>query len=213
MGGVGSGRRSSSHRRFAEAVPSIDANVLQREGRLRPGVSTVALLQPGAEDVCVLADDDSVRLSRSIATQDGAEHLRQGVGLLRRPCKFGGARSYFVCSGVGTGKRCGRSVVKLYATNRYFVCRHCLGLVYASQYEDGWLRAKRRARKARGRIAHSGGNDAALPASKPKHMHRRTFAALTAAAQCATADADWFLISHFLKIEAGMERQRDRLDP
>jgi len=67
-------------------------------------------------------------------------------------CRFGGARPYFVCPGVVNGITCGRRVAKLYGAGTYFLCRHCYRLAYASQREDRYDRALRRANNIRMRI-------------------------------------------------------------
>ena len=64
------------------------------------------------------------------------------IPIVHVPCRFGGSRPYFVCpgtviSGTGSGTTnastgaaatattgCGRRVIKLYLSNRYFLCRH-----------------------------------------------------------------------------------------
>jgi hypothetical protein len=43
------------------------------------------------------------------------------------------------------GIACGRRVAKLHGPGRYFLCRHCYRLGHASQVEDRWDRALRRA--------------------------------------------------------------------
>jgi hypothetical protein len=146
-------------------------------------------LSSGDEDVGVLADHEGLRLSHRLSIAGGVVSVQQGVGLVRRPCHLGGERTYFVCSGVGTGRACGRRAVKLYAPGRYFLCRHCLGLAYASQNEDAWGRAQLRASRTRKRIARDADINAPLPFVKPKHMHWRTFSRLHAEADKAQAQA------------------------
>ena len=53
---------------------------------------------------------------------------------------------------------CGRRVAKLYGPGRYFVCRHCYRLAYASQSEDAQRRSMRRASKIRQRLVGNAGN-------------------------------------------------------
>jgi hypothetical protein len=65
-------------------------------------------------------------------------------------------------------------VIKLYLARRYFLCRHCGQIVYASPYEQPWQRAFRRANKARQRLDFAG---VAVP-EKPKRMTVRTYARL-----------------------------------
>jgi hypothetical protein len=84
-------------------------------------------------------------------------------------CNFGGERPWFVCP----GEACGRRAAILYRNEEcHFLCRSCLELSYLSQHEDSLSRARRRALKIRARL----GVDLA---TRPKGMHRTTFARLS----------------------------------
>ena len=78
--------------------------------------------------------------------------------IARIPCRLGGERPYFVCM-------CGRRAIKLYAGGRYFRCRRCCDLAHASQNEDGWGRARRRALKRNGASAATATLTARFPSS------------------------------------------------
>ena len=67
------------------------------------------------------------------------------------------------------GVACRRRVGKLYGAGRYFLCRHCYRLAHASQHEDEWGRALRRANKIRRRL----GGEPCLEASPVEHPHFR----------------------------------------
>jgi hypothetical protein len=90
---------------------------------------------------------------------------------------------------VVNGIACGQRVAKLHGPGRYFVCRYCYRLAYASQSESDWDRAVRRAGKIRERL---GGNpDTAEPFPKrPKGMWQRTYSQLTERAFKAEVEAD-----------------------
>jgi hypothetical protein len=90
------------------------------------------------------------------------------------PCRFGGVRTYFICPGVVNGVTCGRRVAKLHGPERYFLCRHCYRLAHASQNENAWDRAMRRANKIRQRLGGDPGMTAPFP-PKPKGKWRRTY--------------------------------------
>ena len=102
------------------------------------------------------------------------ENIAETVRIVRVACRFGGARPYFVCPGVVNGIACGRRVAKLQGPGRYFLCRHCYRLGHASQIEDPWERALRRANKIRQRLGGDLGMAAPLPA-RPEGMWRRTY--------------------------------------
>ena len=80
---------------------------------------------------------------------------------------FGGRRRWFECPG------CGRPCRVLYGGGR-FLCRLCLRLRYASQYETAGGRARVRAQKLRTRLGGSANLLVAFP-TRPKHMQARTY--------------------------------------
>jgi hypothetical protein len=66
---------------------------------------------------------------------------------------------------------CGRRVVRLYLTQRYFLCRQCSQLVHVTPYELPWQRALRRANKLRRRLGVGPGVSTALAAPpKPRFI-------------------------------------------
>ena len=106
--------------------------------------------------------------------------LREAVGaiprIVHRRCRFGGSRAFFICPGPGNGT-CGRRITKVQFSHRYFLCRHCNQLSYASQYEQPWKRALRRANKLKQRLGINVGIAEPFP-DKPKGMWTRTYGSL-----------------------------------
>ena len=98
------------------------------------------------------------------------------IPIVHLPCRFGGSRVYFLCPGP-RGTDCGRRVTKLHLSNRYFLCRHCTKLAYASQFETSWQRALRRANKLKQRLGIGVGIAEPFP-DKPKGMWVRTYDSL-----------------------------------
>lgn len=178
MGGFGSGRPSGFGRDTVESCRSIDVNRLHRVGCLCPGRrggwewkqdgERVAWIAMKAEESCLVLIY-SYRLSG-----EEWQSVEEPVPIVRVPCRFGGTRPYFICPGVVNGIACGRRVVKLYGPGRYFLCRHCYRLAYASQSEDTWNRTLRKANKIRMRLGGDPGMASLLP-ERPKGMWRRTY--------------------------------------
>jgi hypothetical protein len=58
------------------------------------------------------------------------------VQLVATPCNYGSKRWWFVCPEAPNGISCNRRVLKLYLRDgKYFGCRHCCNLTYASAQE------------------------------------------------------------------------------
>ena len=117
---------------------------------------------------------------------------------------------------------CGRRVTKLYLLNRYFACRHCHRLVYASRYEQRpEQRALRRIDKVRQRfgpiaqgLASAGIPGIADAPERPKWMPVDVYARLLdelLRAETQAAEANTARIQRLLtQLEASEERARRR---
>ena len=93
-----------------------------------------------------------MHLSYTVRVGDGGcEEMAETISIVHLRCRFGGSRAYFICPG-RDGTECGRRITKLHLSRRYFLCRHCNQLAYASQYERPWQRALRRANKLKQRL-------------------------------------------------------------
>lgn len=175
MGGYRSGRRRWRNRGTVEATRSLDLNQLNRAGCLEPGWQgrvpfTISGKVLDSADVHV--GFDHVSLSFQTCDARGRHHkTRQIIRMAHVRCRFGGSRKFFRCPGVVDGVACGRRVLKLYwPDGGYILCRHCHRLTFASQSEDQWDRAYRRAGKLKERL----GGEVGL-FDRPQRMHRRTF--------------------------------------
>ena len=171
MGGWGSGQRYSS-RGTTDDHYHLDVRSLQRGGWLRAGVSSISRwTRRGVEfgSIGTRAETDQLILKyRNQHHGEPWESLEYPVRLERTRCHYGGERVWFLCPARG----CGRRVAILYC-HRYFVCRHCLGLVYESQRQSVSDRADARAWAIRERCG--GWGCLFDPVLRPKGMHRRTF--------------------------------------
>jgi hypothetical protein len=123
---------------------SIDVGKLNRNGCLVTGWAGSWQWTRDSNQVATIgltAHQGSLRLTYRWRLADNEwNDVEERVGIVWRNCPFGGRRPLFHCPGVVNGRTCGRSVLKLYGVGRYFLCRHCYRLSYASQSEDPWDR-------------------------------------------------------------------------
>jgi hypothetical protein len=188
MGGLGSGRSSSLGRDTVESCRSIDVNRLHREGCLTADhCGSWQWIHDGEKvaSIGIRAEEERLVLNYRYRGYDGEwEDVTEPVPIVQVPCRYGGSRPYFRCPGVTNGIACGRRVTKLYGKGRYFLCRHCYRLTYASQSEGAGDRALRRAGKIRMRLGGDPGTLSPFPA-RPKGMWRRTYRRLRREAEMA----------------------------
>jgi hypothetical protein len=180
MGGLGSGRRKDRARKTVESHLTLDVNLLSEKGCLRPGCSSICQWIVSNEVVSINLRAEAERLSLSYNVQVGngeRQDIVETISIVRLRCRFGGSRAYFICPGPGGGTDCGRRIVKLHLSRRYFLCRRCNHLAYASQYEQPRQRALRRVNKLRERLGIGVGIAEPLP-DKPKGMWARTYGCL-----------------------------------
>jgi hypothetical protein len=158
----------------------IDVNQLSDKGCLRPGCTSTCRWIVGNEVVSLKlrAEAERLLLFYAVRVGDGKwEDMTETIPIVYLRCRFGGSRAYFICPGPGGGTDCGRRMIKLHLSRRYFLCRRCNRLAYASQYEHPWQRALRRANKLRQRLGIAAGIAEPLP-DKPKGMWVRTYGCL-----------------------------------
>ena len=180
MGGFLSGRRKDRARKTVESYLMLDVNQLSEKGCLRTGSSSTCQWVLGNEifSINLRAEAGRVHLAYTARVGDGGcEEMAETISIVHLRCRFGGSRAYFICPGPGDGTECGRRITKLHLSRRYFLCRHCNRLAYASQFERPWQRALRRASKLKQRLGVGGGIAEPLP-DKPKGMWTRTYGCL-----------------------------------
>jgi hypothetical protein len=178
VGGLGSGRPSGTWRSKVEDCRSLDVNQLHREGCLRPGWAGIWQWTRDGERVAWIelrAELGRLHLTYRLRVGGGDwQDVAESVHIVRVACRYGGTRPYFECPGVVNGRACGRRVSKLYGHGRYFLCRHCCRLVYASQSEGELERALRRANTIKQRLGGEPGLAYSFP-RRPRGMWRRTY--------------------------------------
>jgi hypothetical protein len=159
-----------------ESYLTLDVDQLAKKGCLRPGWSGTCRWTDGNEVVSInlRAEAKRLHLSYPVRVEDRERrHITDTIPIVRLPCRFGGDRAYFLCPGP-RGTDCGRRTTKLHLSNRYFLCRDCSQLAYASQYEQPWQLALRRANKLKQRLGIAVGIAEPFP-DKPKGMWVRTY--------------------------------------
>jgi hypothetical protein len=180
MGGMGSGRHwYLNAKNTTDDYRAIDVRRWNREGLLKPGESFIWTWLRN-EDVLasinVTTESDKVVLDYKHRNRGGEwEDISYSVHLDWTECNYGGRRPWLLCPAHGCGKR----VAKLYG-GKIFACRHCYGLVYASQREALHDRAIRHVNKIRERLEWEPGFLNGKGFAKPKGMHWRTFERLCA---------------------------------
>ena len=117
---------------------SVDLAWLRRRDMLTPGkTASLAWSKCGHEtgSIRIVAELDGVRLLYRATARDGAPiDVNELVPFVYTPTQFGGRRAWFQCLA------CKRGCRVIYG-GRYFRCRRCYGLAYASQRESYFQRA------------------------------------------------------------------------
>ena len=171
MGGRGSGRRTSygGKSETHDAMP-LDIRKLTRKGLLVPGNSLSYKWSVNDQQVAGISIrvEFNYGLMLSYRVKSTGEVVEQLVQTQTSPCHLGGQRRWFTCPG------CNKKVAMLYAPGKYFACRLCGGLAYATQKEGIGDRASRRADKLRNRLGWEAGilNGSGC---RPKGMHKSTY--------------------------------------
>jgi hypothetical protein len=169
------GRPAYGGRATSESRKSIDVRRWHREGQLHAGQRFSCSWTRGGTPsgtISVQTEPDAVVLTfryRS-STDTEWESVEQRVPITWTACHLGGRRPWFRCG----GQSCGRRVALLYLADKFFACRRCCGLPYASQQESLWCRGLRKAQKIRARLGGSPNMAEVFPA-RPKGMHCRTY--------------------------------------
>jgi hypothetical protein len=186
MGGLGSGdylrwctksTTGSQHR--------VDMREMRQQGRLEQGKT--GWLSWTRNDKQTRSISYRVKADCLILNYRwGWEDVQETVMFDWTACNYGGKRAWFLCPG------CNRRVAVLYGAGRYFLCRHCYNLTYASQQVQRYERLMMKARAIRESLGGSINLSLPFP-EKPKGMHWGTYQRLREEAEQAYR-LSWLLI-------------------
>jgi hypothetical protein len=184
MGGYFSGNSEPRYgvKDLADQCIDLDINWLNREDSYKPGSSFSLHWQDSQgndeSSISLKVKEKDLKISYffNAETNDGKE-ICYIIPIIRTRCNFGGMRPWFICPNV----LCRRKAAKLYLRGRYFLCRHCHNLAYASQRINKEARLENKAKRIR--LSLGGIPDLAVEfPSKPKRLHWKTYQRLYDAA-------------------------------
>jgi hypothetical protein len=207
MGGVGSGGHGRVNLGTTGDCRALTVGRLYRAGVLGGGWhGTWQWTHEGERAAWITIDGGRNRILLRYQVRSGTDEWRaveRPVGILWRPCRFGGERPYFSCPG------CHRAVLQLFAVAAYFACRHCARLTYPSCRENEEGRTLRRAMKLRKRLGAEAENHAELP-ERPKYMHKRTYERIIAEIRERERTADDYAGMVMMRFVRRLERRGRR---
>jgi hypothetical protein len=175
MGGWNSGRwHFCSTKATCEQMHSVDLAYLRRNDLLQPGkASRLSWSKHGRQtgSIWIVAQGDGVRLVYGAKGPDGEPiDVNEFVPFTYTATRFGGRRCWLQC--LACKRRC-----RVVYGGRYFRCRQCYRLAYASQRESYFQRALDQADKIAKRLGDPFGcafDGSGLP-PKPPRMRWATY--------------------------------------
>jgi len=150
MGGPGSGNHWRwSSKGVCEQYKRIDIRYMRKRGMLHPGSGGSLSWSCGGEPAGSINYRTHYHdLELNYRVNSGGEDwepINEHIRLESRTQPFGGSRKFFICPS------CHRSCMVLYG-GKYFRCRKCYNLAYASQNGDYLDRLRSKAEKIRMRL-------------------------------------------------------------
>jgi len=82
----------------------------------------------------------NLRYTHTDRWSEQRECMDYNIEFTTSPCKYGGVRYWFLCPLSKNGQYCGRRVGVIYSIGKWFGCRYCGNIVYASQMRGGKYR-------------------------------------------------------------------------
>lgn len=167
MGGYGSGRRNRLASKTDE-FHKIDLASFER-GWFEHGRNGTLTWSRGGNktgSINYQCGFDFLRLNYAFGRGDNQQDIDERFWLSRTEQPFGGKRLWLFC-------KCGRRCRVLYG-GKYFRCRHCYKLTFASQYERFRVPGMAAADKVRDKYGMQAGFAYSF-GDRPKGMHWKTY--------------------------------------
>ncbi len=151
MGGPGSGTWYRwTKKTYADELKNIDVRYLKKQGLLKPGYTGSLSWSRNGESTgsigYTMHTDRMILNYRHRQYDEDWQDVKDTIRLVQTACHFGGYRKWFICPS------CSKRVGILYGPSKFFRCRTCYGLAYASQSEGQLDRMCRKARKIRRKL-------------------------------------------------------------
>ena len=182
MGGSGSGTWYRWNKKaYAEDVNRIDIRSMKKQNILFSGsAGSMSWSYNGTETSSIsysISIDKMVLNYRHRQKGGDWEIVTDSIALDEVACHYGGARKWLLCPS------CDVRTGVLYNVGKYFRCRKCTGISYASQSEGSLDRKVRKTRKVRRKLDIGSENWSPDCLGdpiymKPKGMHWQTFGRL-----------------------------------
>ena len=134
MGGRGSGNWYKwDSKSTTESQYRVDIRWMRQQGRLEQGKT--GWLTWSTRTISYRVEAKCLILNYRYRPRDGEwENVQETVMFDWTVCNYGGKRAWLLCP------NCNRRVAVLYGAGKYFFCRHCYNLTYASQQVQGYER-------------------------------------------------------------------------
>jgi hypothetical protein len=159
----------AKYRATWDDVSCLDADHIAGWGALTGYSGVIGFDDTEPREIHVEHDSERDTLAASYVWkgEDEAEPIRSTVHLERRPCRFGGARAYFICP------CCGRRTLRLAVLPNGLVCGTCGRITWGSRRETETRRLVRKANKLALRLGLDSCTDAP---KRPPRMRLATYA-------------------------------------
>ncbi len=87
-------------------------------------------------------EDDNIKLQYTHTGRWSSKKSEMDfkIPLTTTPCNYSSVRYWFICPLTKNGQYCGRRVGVIYSIGKWFGCRHCSDICYATQLRGGKFR-------------------------------------------------------------------------